>query len=143
MKKPILIIVIFIIALVGVLLIKKSAMPDRPKVAASSPEGNSSPASIPHATPETGAVADSPRKRIPLPNPVVPHLSRSEVPLGLHPLFGWKDSGGYVPRRRLVEAIDHELSKAKVRAMLAFVRSMPEAVGLDKVKTFTMYALFK
>ena len=70
MKKTTLIIVIFIVALAGVLLIKKSAMPDSPKVAASSSVGNSSPASVPHATsPETGAVADSPRKRIPLPNP--------------------------------------------------------------------------
>ncbi len=70
--------------------------------------------------------------RIPLPNPELPELSRSLVSMHLYPLFGWKDIGGYVPRRRMVEAIDHELSAEEVQALLMFARSKPDDVGLSE-----------
>lgn len=77
-------------------------------------------------------ITNTPNKRIPLPDPIVPVLDPAEISLRLHPLFGWKDIGGYVPRRRMVEALGNDLSDADIRALLAFVRSMPEAVGLDE-----------
>ena len=70
--------------------------------------------------------------RIPLPTPELPSLSRDLIPMYLYPLFGWKDIGGYVPRRRFVEALDHELSADEVRAMLMFVRAKPGDVGLSE-----------
>lgn len=93
-------------------------------------------ASVVVDSPETEAVSQSVPKadssvRIPLPTPELPELSRDLVPMHLHPLFGWKDIGGYVPRRRLVQSLKHELSDDEVRAMLMFVRSRPEEVGLS------------
>jgi hypothetical protein len=70
-------------------------------------------------------------ERLPLPNPRLPELVPSLVPESLHPLFGWKEIGGYVPRRRLVEALDRELAADEVQALLMFVRSAPGAVGLS------------
>jgi len=69
--------------------------------------------------------------RIPLPTPELPELNPNLVPVHLYPLFGWKDIGGYVPRRRFVEALDHKLSADEVRSMLMFARSKPEEVGLS------------
>jgi hypothetical protein len=69
--------------------------------------------------------------RLLLPAPELMALNPRLVPAHLHPLFGWKDIGGYVPRRRFVEAIDHELSPDEVRALLLFARSRPGDVGLS------------
>jgi hypothetical protein len=70
--------------------------------------------------------------RIPLPEPEPPELTASLVPTHLHPLFGWKNIGGYVPRRRMVESLGDNLFADEVRALILFARSKPSEVGLSK-----------
>jgi hypothetical protein len=70
--------------------------------------------------------------RIPLPEPVCLELNAGLVPMHLHPLFGWKDIGGYVPRRRFVEALGDTLSADEVAALILFARRKPEDVGLSE-----------
>lgn len=79
-------------------------------------------------------VADSVKsvERIPVLEPEVPELSRDMVPTHLHPLFGWKDVGGYVPRRRMVESLESPLSADEAQALLMFARSKPANVGLSE-----------
>ncbi len=75
--------------------------------------------------------ADS-SSRIPLPEPELPELTASLVPTHLYSLFGWKNIGGYVPRRRMVESLGDNLSADEVRALLLFARSKPDKVGLTE-----------
>lgn len=79
---------------------------------------------------QTAGTVDS-SGRIPLPNPEVPKVTPELVPVHLHPLFGWKDIGGYVPRRRMVEALGEKLSAEEIRSLIGFARSRPEEVGLS------------
>ena len=81
------------------------------------------------APPPVAKASDS--GRIQLPNPELPGLRQDVIPQHLHALFGWKDIGGYLPRRRLVKALDHELSAEEVQALLMFARSKPADVGLS------------
>lgn len=71
-------------------------------------------------------------ERILLPDPKLPELSARLVPAHLHPLFGWDSIGGYVPRRRMVEALGQDLSGDEVRALMMFVRAKPAEVGLSE-----------
>jgi hypothetical protein len=71
-------------------------------------------------------------ERVPLPEPTLPELDARLVPSHLHPLFGWEEIGGYVPRRRMVESLGRNLSKDEVRALQLFVRSRPEEVALSE-----------
>lgn len=50
-------------------------------------------------------------ERLPLPTPKVPRVAPEWVPIHLHPLFGWKEIGGYVPRRRLRTAATEALKR--------------------------------
>ncbi len=70
--------------------------------------------------------------RIPLPKPKLPELTADLVPTHLHSLFGWKNIGGYVPRRRMMESLGDTLSTDEVRALLMFARSKPDEVGLSE-----------
>jgi hypothetical protein len=69
--------------------------------------------------------------RIPLPSPALPELTKNLVPIHLYPLFGWKDIGGYVPRRRMVEALGDALSADEITVLILFARSKPADVGLS------------
>jgi hypothetical protein len=73
-----------------------------------------------------------PVERIPLPNPELPGIDARLVPAHLHPLLGWQNSGGYVPRRRLIESLGQNLSADEIRSLVMFIHAKPDQVGLTE-----------
>ena len=128
MKKYCFIAVAVLAVWVAFLLVKRSGeASSEPPVAASGSEEESLRRS------DSRSVANGEAgERVSLPSPELPELSRDLVPAHLHSLFGWQNIGGYVPRRRMVEAIDHKLSFDEIRALLLFARSKPSDVGLSE-----------
>jgi len=127
MKKVLLIGVALIGIVAAFLLVKKSGRVDAPSgMTAAIPAQPQSPIK-PNSQPDPKLKS---AERIPLPQPVVPEFNAGLVPAHLHPLLGWQNTGGYVPRRRLVESLGQNLSADEIRALVMFLYAKPHQVGL-------------
>ncbi len=131
MKKYLLIVVAVMVVLAAFLLVKKQK-----EVSGEVPVAHAAfsvtEKEVLRAPELRSGVRADPIDRIPLPEPNLPELTAGLVPTRLHPLFGWKNIGGYVPRRRMVESLGDNLSADEVRALLMFARSKPDEVGLSE-----------
>lgn len=127
MKKVLLIGVALIGIVAAFLLVKRSGRVDVPSgMTAAIPAQPQSPIK-PNSQPDPKLKS---AERIPLPQPVVPELNAGLVPAHLQPLLGWQNSGGYVPRRRLVESLGQNLSADEIRSLVMFLYAKPHQVGL-------------
>lgn len=129
MKKYVLVVIAVTIALAAFLLVKKQ----KTNRGGTAVDSVTAPAALLQNPIKPGSLPIAePPDRIPLPKPIIPGLNAGLVPAHLHPLLGWQNAGGYVPRRRLVESLGENLSGDEVRALVMFLYAKPDQVGLTE-----------